>query len=227
MRQLRALVGGGVLSVLVSPRAASPMRRHLCLTLRRLPRPPPCRGNARRRPRGDGWRAQGDTRGGLRLHDDVQDQGVSYPMTLQLRKSSGSNSFTTSQEDVMRRHDTYVGLVRSTVVVCAIGFAWSSFALAEKPANPPAPSTTVQEEKATPAESDQVQERAIRKGEFGGVPTAPILDPVSFTCSAKTRKCSCRKSTPGDCAFMRAFVCGTVEVCPGSSQTCTCEIIQK
>jgi len=40
-----------------------------------------------------------------------------------------SNSCTTLQEDVMRRQDTYVGLIRSTVVVCAIGFGWSSFVL--------------------------------------------------------------------------------------------------
>jgi len=61
----------------------------------------------------------------------------------------------------MRRQDTYVGVIRFTVVVCAIGFGWSSFVLAEKPASPPAPSTTVQEEKATPAESGKVQERGV------------------------------------------------------------------
>lgn len=61
----------------------------------------------------------------------------------------------------MRRHDTYVGVIRSTVVVFAIGFAWSSFALADEATSPPAPSTTVQEEKATPAESDEVQERSV------------------------------------------------------------------
>jgi hypothetical protein len=40
----------------------------------------------------------------------------------------------------MRRHDTYIGLIRSTVFVVAIGFVWSSFALAEEPTSPPAPS---------------------------------------------------------------------------------------
>ena len=32
----------------------------------------------------------------------------------------------------MRRHDADVGLFRFTIVVVAIGFAWSSFALAER-----------------------------------------------------------------------------------------------
>lgn len=66
----------------------------------------------------------------------------------------------------MRIHTAVVGLIRSIVVVFAIGFAWPSFALAEEP---PASSPTVQEEKAKPADSGEVQERAVpRKGEEGG-----------------------------------------------------------
>jgi hypothetical protein len=87
------------------------------------------------------------------------------------------NSCTTSQEGFMRRHDTYVGLIRSTVLVLAIGFAWSSFALAEEPTSPPAPSTTVQEEKATPAESSDVRERAV--------PRDQLESPGAFTPSQK------------------------------------------
>ena len=55
----------------------------------------------------------------------------------------------------MRRQDTYVGLIRCTVVVCAIGFAWASFAVAEEPTNPPAPS------------DQSVQERAVPRKGFG------------------------------------------------------------
>jgi hypothetical protein len=47
------------------------------------------------------------------------------------------------------------------MLVVAIGFAWSSVAVAEEPASPPAPPPTVQEEKATPADSGEVQERTV------------------------------------------------------------------
>lgn len=61
----------------------------------------------------------------------------------------------------MRRHAAYIGVIRSTAVAVTIGFAWSSITLAAEPTSPPAPSPTVQEEKATPAESSDVQERAL------------------------------------------------------------------
>jgi hypothetical protein len=77
----------------------------------------------------------------------------------------------------MRRQDTYVGLVRSAVVVCAIGFAWSSFVVA---AEPPASSPTVQNEKGTANDADQVQKRAVRKS---GGPT------LGYTCGAT--ECTC------------------------------------
>jgi hypothetical protein len=64
----------------------------------------------------------------------------------------------------MRRRDVYVRLLRSTFVVFAFGFAGSSFALADEPADQPAPSSTGQEEKATPAEAGEVQTRAARGG---------------------------------------------------------------
>lgn len=50
----------------------------------------------------------------------------------------------------MRRQDAYIGLIRSTVVVVAIGLGWSSFALAEEPASPPAPSDQSVLERAVP-----------------------------------------------------------------------------
>ena len=61
----------------------------------------------------------------------------------------------------MRKHDAFVGMIRSTVVVVAIGFAWSSFAVAKEPANPPAPPPTVQDEKAPPADKGEVKERGV------------------------------------------------------------------
>lgn len=64
----------------------------------------------------------------------------------------------------MRKHDAYVRLIRSTIVVFVIGFAWSSFALADEPPDQPIPSSTGQEEKATPAEAGEVQTRAARGG---------------------------------------------------------------
>lgn len=58
----------------------------------------------------------------------------------------------------MRRHDAYVRLIHSTVVVFAIGFPWTSLALGDEPTTP---ATAVEEEKATPADSGEVQERAV------------------------------------------------------------------
>ena len=62
----------------------------------------------------------------------------------------------------MRRRDVYLRLLRSTCVVFAIGFAWSSFALADEPTDQPAPSSMGQEENATTAEAGEVQTRAAR-----------------------------------------------------------------
>lgn len=62
----------------------------------------------------------------------------------------------------MGRHDAYVGVIRSTCFVFATALASSSFASADEPAWQPAPSPTVQEEKATPAEAGKVQTRAAR-----------------------------------------------------------------
>ena len=50
----------------------------------------------------------------------------------------------------MSRHDTYVGLIRSTVLVCSIGFGGSSLALAEEPTSPPAPSDESVQERDVP-----------------------------------------------------------------------------
>ena len=69
----------------------------------------------------------------------------------------------------MRSLDVRVGLIRSVVVACSLVFGWSSFVLAEKPTRQLAPSPTVQEEKGMPAESGDVQERGISRGQFGGM----------------------------------------------------------
>lgn len=52
----------------------------------------------------------------------------------------------------MNRHDTFVGLIHSTILVFAIGFGWSSSVLADEPTSPPAPS------------DESVQERAVPQG---------------------------------------------------------------
>jgi len=81
----------------------------------------------------------------------------------------------------MRRHDAYARVIRSTVIVFAIGFAWSSFALAEEPTSSPAPAEqSVQEravppvvegEPASPPEAGDVQKRALpQKGTTGPLP---------------------------------------------------------
>lgn len=64
-------------------------------------------------------------------------------------------------EGVMGGHDAYVDVIRSTCFVFATALASSSFALADEPAGQPAPSPTVQEEKATPAEAGEVRERGF------------------------------------------------------------------
>ena len=79
------------------------------------------------------------------------------------------------------------------------------------------------------ANSEDVQNRGISRGTFGGIPTVPAIDPggpVGFSCSAKTKTCSCRQSTPGDCKLMNTLVCGSKLDCPGSSQTCTCKALK-
>lgn len=81
------------------------------------------------------------------------------------------------------------------------------------------------EEQSSP-ESADVQNRGISRETFGGIPTVPAIDPggpVGFSCNAKTKTCSCRQSTPGDCKLMNTLVCGSKLDCPGSSQTCTCQ----
>jgi len=61
----------------------------------------------------------------------------------------------------MKRHDAHVGLISRTVLVFAIEFGGASFVLAEELTSPPASSPTVQQEKGTPDESGQVQERTV------------------------------------------------------------------
>ena len=63
----------------------------------------------------------------------------------------------------MRRDAVYIRLLRSTLVVFTIGFG-SSVVSADEPAGQPAPSSTVQEAQATPAEAGEVQTRAARGG---------------------------------------------------------------
>lgn len=50
----------------------------------------------------------------------------------------------------MRKHDAYIRLIRSTVVVYAIGFGWSTCVLADEPASQPAPSDQSVQARAVP-----------------------------------------------------------------------------
>ena len=74
----------------------------------------------------------------------------------------------------MRRLDAYIGVIRSIVVVFAIGFAWSSFALAEEPASPPAPSDySVQGDGGN---AGDVQERRVSLDEGGCKPPNVLVN---------------------------------------------------
>ena len=75
----------------------------------------------------------------------------------------------------MQRHDANIGLISCTVLVFAIGFGGASFGLADEPAGQPASSPTVQEEKATPADSGEVQERAVTRDQQKNRTTSPTL----------------------------------------------------
>jgi hypothetical protein len=126
----------------------------------------------------------------------------------------------------MGRHDTFIRLIRSTILILAIGFGGSPFVLAE---DTPAPSPSVQEENGASSDAGDVQERGIRQMPFGGGTvgkTGGVMEPVGFSCDASTKTCSCRKSKTGDCKLMNSIVCSGTLNCPGSSQTCTCTAIR-
>lgn len=93
-------------------------------------------------------------------------------------------------------------------------------------AEPQDPSTTMQETQTGTSDSGGVQERGIRQMPPGGMTTVP-LQSSGFSCDPKTKMCSCRKSTAGDCTLMNAIACKGAMTCPGSSQTCTCTAIVK
>ena len=122
----------------------------------------------------------------------------------------------------MKRQNTFIGLILSTVLVFVMGFGWSSFVLADEP---PASSPAMQEETEPSADAGEVQERGIRRLPFGGSTAGKFrgeVDPVGFSCDASTKTCSCRMSKTGDCKLMKSIVCGGTLDCPGTSQTCTC-----
>lgn len=126
----------------------------------------------------------------------------------------------------MKRQNTFVGLIYSTILAFAIGFGSATFVLANEP---PATSSRMQEEQGTSTDAGEVQERGISRMPFGGGTagkTGGVMDPVGFSCDAKSKTCSCRKSKTGDCTLMKAIVCGGTLNCPGSSQTCTCTAIR-
>ncbi|WP_342349499.1 hypothetical protein [uncultured Nitrospira sp.] len=126
----------------------------------------------------------------------------------------------------MKRQNTFVGLIHSTILTFAIGFGSAAFVLANDPADT---SPTMQEEQGTSTDAGEVQERGISRMPFGGATggkTGGVMDPVGFSCDAKSQTCTCKKSKTGDCKLMKSIVCSGTLNCPGSSQTCTCTAIR-
>ena len=109
----------------------------------------------------------------------------------------------------------------SMMAMSGVRIACSASGVSFVAAEPPAPSPTVQEEKATTSDSGGVQDRGIRQMPPGGMTTAP-LQSSGFSCDPKTKVCTCRKGKAGDCDLMKIFCTGSTFNCPGSSQTCTC-----
>ncbi len=100
----------------------------------------------------------------------------------------------------MRRNDTYVGMLRASVIVGAMGLIGSPFVLADEPPAMPTPLTTAQEENATPADSGQVQERAVRQG--GGMG-------LGYDCSSGT-ECTCTGDVDCNNMFGSGKCTGTI-----------------
>ena len=122
----------------------------------------------------------------------------------------------------MKRQNTFIGSIRTTILILAIGFGGTSFLWADEP---PASLPAMQEEPEPSAAAGEVQERGIRRLPFGGSTAGKFkgeVDPVGFSCDASTKTCSCRMSKTGDCNLMKSIVCGGTLNCPGTSQTCTC-----
>jgi hypothetical protein len=126
----------------------------------------------------------------------------------------------------MRNHDASVGLdgvVYLAVLTLAIGLGWASVVLASEPATP-----TMQGENSSSPDANSVQERGLLRQPFGSMTISPVvMEPKEFSCDHKTKTCTCRKSTVGDCDLMKGQVCkGETYKCPASSQSCTCEALK-
>ena len=81
----------------------------------------------------------------------------------------------------MSRHDTYVRLISSTVLVCSIGFGGLSLALAEEPTSPPTPSDDSVQERDVPRQpgigsGSEVTGNAPGKETGGSEAVPPVVE---------------------------------------------------
>jgi hypothetical protein len=150
-------------------------------------------------------------------NNGVKKGGPAYLVKQLIRKRPINISFTTSQEDVMKRYNMCVVLIRSAVIVCSLILGSSSFALAEEPAGQPAPSDQSVKERAVP----------MQKSTFMSVPRlketrAPIPSrggTMNFSCGSTS--CTCRGDR--DCNDMfSTTVCGGSAVCDNTTGECSC-----
>ena len=117
----------------------------------------------------------------------------------------------------MRRHEAYIGVIRSTVVAVAIGFAWSPFALAEEPTSPPTPSDQSVQERAVPMQKSTFLSVPRLKGTRAPIPSRGGT--MNFSCGATS--CTCRGDR--DCNDMfSTTVCGGSAVCDNTTGECSC-----
>ena len=114
----------------------------------------------------------------------------------------------------MSKKGTYVGMLRASMIACALGVIGSPFVLADEPPTTPGPLTTAQEEKAIPADSGEVQERAVRQG--GGMG-------LGFDCSSGT-ECTCTGDVDCNNMFGSGKCTGTIfdRGCDTSKPVPTC-----
>lgn len=118
----------------------------------------------------------------------------------------------------MSRHDTYIGVIRSTVLVFAIGCGGASFALADEPTSP------------SPSSDESVQERGLpmQRSGFMNVPrlkgTRTPIPPKGGTMNFSCNMTSCTCRGDHDCNNMfSSTVCGKSAVCDTSSGVeCSC-----
>lgn len=100
----------------------------------------------------------------------------------------------------MKKNDTYVGMLRASMIACVLGLTGSPFVLADEPPATPAPLTTAQGEQSVPADSGEVRERAVRQGGGQG---------LGYDCSSGT-ECTCTGDVDCNNMFGSGKCTGTI-----------------